>query len=633
MTIATTVRTAGPFTGTGAVVAYPFAFKIFQASDLQVTRINAAGVAVIVALTTGYVASINPNQDVSPGGSLTLTSALLVGETLQVTSDVPTTQPASLTNLGGFFPKVIENALDRLTIIIQQLTVSLGQALRVPEPLGVLELPAVALRANRLLSFDSAGNPIASAPVAGTATALAISIAASSGSSLMGHIDSGVGAVQRTAQEKLREVGNITPESFGAVGVAPGGSVTDQTAALALFFNSVNANPGVRHYIPRKWYGYSAPLPTINVSGAWCEGSGNGLNNVGVLIPYSALVWLGGVSGATGQTISAVAGAANQYLTGIIWTGINYNASNGNLARNLIVRSVRVSEISVGTYNASVDGVTFETLPDAALGENEGVQQNVIDVYARQFEAVGGVALRLKGSNTANISLNLFRYVDIVHANTFAIVIENADNNTWDQVRTFHAGTAIYSVECRGGTVEGDSCRGELFHKLTTTVPMVVRGTPAYAYPSTNILVDVLDRENGTPTPVYETGATGMWGDSRGFTGGSTAAGVMTTGLAVGDDITNLIAARARIGLTGGLHITNNSDNHVQLSNGANTSRWAVNISAPGHLRFLRSAGTGSFTFDLGAIGSYASDAAAAAGGVPVGGIYRNGSAVQIRVA
>lgn len=35
---------------------------------------------------------------------------------------------------------------------------------------------------------------------------------------------------------------------------------------------------------------------------------------------------------------------------------------------------------------------------------------------------------------------------------------------------------------------------------------------------------------------------------------------------------------------------------------------------------------------DLALFGNYASDAAAAAGGVPVGGIYRNGSALQVRV-
>jgi hypothetical protein len=36
---------------------------------------------------------------------------------------------------------------------------------------------------------------------------------------------------------------------------------------------------------------------------------------------------------------------------------------------------------------------------------------------------------------------------------------------------------------------------------------------------------------------------------------------------------------------------------------------------------------------DFGVLGNYANDAAAAAGGVAIGGLYRNGSVVQVRVA
>lgn len=34
-----------------------------------------------------------------------------------------------------------------------------------------------------------------------------------------------------------------------------------------------------------------------------------------------------------------------------------------------------------------------------------------------------------------------------------------------------------------------------------------------------------------------------------------------------------------------------------------------------------------------GALGNYVNDAAAAAGGVPIGGVYRNGSVLMVRVA
>lgn len=44
-------------------------------------------------------------------------------------------------------------------------------------------------------------------------------------------------------------------------------------------------------------------------------------------------------------------------------------------------------------------------------------------------------------------------------------------------------------------------------------------------------------------------------------------------------------------------------------------------------------AGKVAFPAGLGALGNYANDTAAAAGGVGVGGMYRNGSVLMIRVA
>ena len=50
---------------------------------------------------------------------------------------------------------------------------------------------------------------------------------------------------------------------------------------------------------------------------------------------------------------------------------------------------------------------------------------------------------------------------------------------------------------------------------------------------------------------------------------------------------------------------------------------------APGSTVFSASAGVPMFPV----LGSFADDAAAAAGGVPVGGLYRTASAVKVRVA
>ena len=40
MTISSTVRIAGPFIGTGTATVFPFAFKVFTATNLQVVRVD-----------------------------------------------------------------------------------------------------------------------------------------------------------------------------------------------------------------------------------------------------------------------------------------------------------------------------------------------------------------------------------------------------------------------------------------------------------------------------------------------------------------------------------------------------------------------------------------------------------------
>jgi len=178
MTIATSARTAGPYTGTGAVSVYPFTFKVFQGSDLLVTSTDTVGVISTLVLSSGYSVTLNADQDVSPGGTVNLASVLPIGYRLNISSAVPATQPVSLTNGGGFFPKVIEGALDRLTILLQQLgVVGVVQALRVPEIGGLPLLPAAASRAGLFLAFDSSGNPVMAAVGDGTAAALAAYIA------------------------------------------------------------------------------------------------------------------------------------------------------------------------------------------------------------------------------------------------------------------------------------------------------------------------------------------------------------------------------------------------------------------------------------------------------------------------
>lgn len=135
MTISSTVRTAGPYTGTGSVSTYPFAFKVFQASDVLVVRADPSGNLTTLALTTDYSVTLNANQDNNPGGSVVLNAPLATSYQLTISSQVPELQGTAITNNGGFYPKVIESSLDYLTVLVQQIQTSLNRCLQLP--LGV----------------------------------------------------------------------------------------------------------------------------------------------------------------------------------------------------------------------------------------------------------------------------------------------------------------------------------------------------------------------------------------------------------------------------------------------------------------------------------------------------------------
>lgn len=158
MTINSTTRKAGPFVGNGTVSAFPFGFKVFQASDLFVVRLNVSpGIEQTLVLNSDYSVTLNPDQNSNPGGVVTLlTGALASGYTLTLTSDVPDTQPTDLTNQGGFYPEVINDALDRATIQIQQLQEKMDRTLTAPisTPAGT-DLTFPLPEANQFIGWNS----------------------------------------------------------------------------------------------------------------------------------------------------------------------------------------------------------------------------------------------------------------------------------------------------------------------------------------------------------------------------------------------------------------------------------------------------------------------------------------------
>lgn len=88
-------------------------------------------------------------------------------------------------------------------------------------------------------------------------------LAASTGSGLVGFLQSGTGAVARTMQDKAREI--VTPKDFGAVG----DGVEDDTANLQAFFNHITANDVKGLCVGS--FAVSAPIVFVGSAGSGVE--------------------------------------------------------------------------------------------------------------------------------------------------------------------------------------------------------------------------------------------------------------------------------------------------------------------------------------------------------------------------
>ena len=120
MAIQSEIRKSDLYAGNGVQKDFTFAFKLLKAEDAEV-HIALAGESDTVLGARDFVCTLNSDQDVNPGGKITLNAPLPEGATLVVISGEAYVQPTVFTNRGAFFPTVLNDSLDRLTILCQQL--------------------------------------------------------------------------------------------------------------------------------------------------------------------------------------------------------------------------------------------------------------------------------------------------------------------------------------------------------------------------------------------------------------------------------------------------------------------------------------------------------------------------------
>lgn len=173
MSLSTTSRKAGPYAGDGATTVFAYAFKVFATSDLVVIRASSTGAETALTLGVDYTATMNGDQDASPGGNVTAAVAPAVGEKLVITSAISSLQSTTLLNGGGFFPAVLNAIHDRVTIFAQELREKFSRAVTIPITAAGVTSLQIPVSAGAFLRWNDAGTELTAGPLVASGLSVA----------------------------------------------------------------------------------------------------------------------------------------------------------------------------------------------------------------------------------------------------------------------------------------------------------------------------------------------------------------------------------------------------------------------------------------------------------------------------
>lgn len=158
----------------GATTAFSFDFPIFTAGDIEVRRVTVSdGAELTLVYPTDFtLAPTGNNYFSTPGGTVTTVATYSSSYRLVISPTFDFEQGTRLRSASASTLRAIETALDKLTLMAQELyAYYFDKTPHFPAgdaPALTTELPPAVLRANKFLSFTSDGSVTASSgPVSG----------------------------------------------------------------------------------------------------------------------------------------------------------------------------------------------------------------------------------------------------------------------------------------------------------------------------------------------------------------------------------------------------------------------------------------------------------------------------------
>jgi hypothetical protein len=200
MTVSSETKRAD-YTGNGSTVDFATQFRFLQNSDVKVIlTVTATGVETPQAETTDYTLV---GVGLDAGGTVTMLVAPPIGTTLTIKRDVPLTQGTDYVENDAFPAESHETALDKLTMIVQQIQEELDRSIKFAESEDTASPNLPALQALKFMRIKSDRSGIEL--VDGTTSSTASDVIYDQGDS---------GSVVSDVETKLQEF--VSVKDFGA---------------------------------------------------------------------------------------------------------------------------------------------------------------------------------------------------------------------------------------------------------------------------------------------------------------------------------------------------------------------------------------------------------------------------------
>ena len=160
MTISSTT-TKNSYSGNGSTTAFAYTFFIPTSSDIQVIERSSAGVETVKSEGTGSTNYSISGVGNSSGGTVTMVTAPASGTTLVLRRSTTQTQTTDYVANDPFPAETHEAALDKLTIIAQDLQEEMDRSFKVSRTNTITSstfTTSATERANKAVGFDSSGD-------------------------------------------------------------------------------------------------------------------------------------------------------------------------------------------------------------------------------------------------------------------------------------------------------------------------------------------------------------------------------------------------------------------------------------------------------------------------------------------